>query len=170
MTKEIAILIIIQITLYAFLVWQLTIYIKRKRLEWNERRDFLKKVKDACIISTKSGIKVQSQGEKKIADWLYDHNIEFLYDTPMKAPGWRLPLRPDFYLKKYKTVIEFLGLMGDFTYANKSTRKIGTYWQMNLNIICIYPEDIEKIDTKLSKLLQTKIKEYLSYKTVYMGE
>lgn len=151
MTREIVILIIIQILIYSFLLWRLTIYIKRKRLEWKERRDFEKKVKDACIISTKSGIKVQSQGEKKIADWLYDHNIEFLYDTPMKAPGWRLPLRPDFYLKKYKTIIEFFGLIDDFNYASKSTKKIGTYWQMNLGVLSIYPEDLYELDAKLLK-------------------
>ena len=155
MTREIVILIIIQIIIYAFLLWRLTIYIKSKRLEWKDRRDFEKKVKDACIISTKSGIKVQSQGEKKIADWLYDHNIEFLYDNPMRAPGWRLPLRPDFYLKKHKTVIEFFGLMDDLNYANKSTKKLGTYWQMNFRVLSIYPEDLYKLNAKLSKFFMS---------------
>ena len=154
MTREIVILIIIQLGIYTFLGWRLTIYIKRKRLEWKERREFEKKVKDACIIPTKSGIKVQSQGEKKIADWLYNHNIDFLYDTPMKVPGCRLPLRPDFYLKKHRTVIEFFGLMDNSNYANKSTKKIGTYWQLNLKVLSIYPEDIDNLDIKLLKFLK----------------
>ncbi|MCK4330605.1 hypothetical protein KAX02_12280 [candidate division WOR-3 bacterium] len=133
---------------------RITVYIKGEKLKWKERRDFEKKVKDACTIQTNNGVMVQSQGEKKIANWLYDHDIEFLYDTPMKVPGRKYPLRPDFYLKKHKTVIEFFGLIDDPNYDNKRTRKIGTYWQMNLRILSIYPKDLDKIDTKLSKLIK----------------
>lgn len=151
MAMEILILIIIQLAVLAFLIWRIMGYIRGKKQERKARRDFEKKVKDACTIPTKSGIKVQSQGEKRIADWLYDHNIEFLYDTPMKVPGRRLPLRPDFYLKKHKSVIEFFGLMEDWDYARNSTKKVSTYWQMNLGVLSIYPDDLDKLDTKLSK-------------------
>ena len=126
-------------------------------MEWKERRDFEKKVKEACIIPTESGIMVQSQGEKKIADWLYDHNIEFLYDKPMRVSGWRSPLRPDFYLKKHRTIIEFFGLMDNLKYANKSTNKLSTYWQMNLRVLSIYPEDLYKLDKKISKFFNVLI-------------
>ncbi len=152
MTREILILVIIQLAILAFLIWRISVYIRGKRQERRAGREFEKKVKDACKIPTKSGIKVQSHGEKKIADWLCEHDIEFLYDTPMKVPGRRFPLRPDFYLREYKTVIEFFGLMDDLSYAIKSTKKIGTYWQLNLRVICIYPEDLDKLDTKLSSL------------------
>lgn len=154
MTREILILIFIQLAILTFLVWRVTTYIRGKKQERKARRDFEKTVKDACTIPTKSGIKVQSQGEKKIADWLFDHDIEFLYDTPMKVPERRLPLRPDFYLKKHKTVIEFFGLIGDMDYDRSSTKKVSTYWQMNLGVLCIYPEDLDKLDTKLSKFLK----------------
>lgn len=154
MTREILILIIIQLAILAFLILRIMNYMSGKKQERKARRDFEKTVKDACTIPTKSGIKVQSQGERKIADWLYNHNIEFLYDTPMKVPRRRLPLRPDFYLKKHKTVIEFFVLMGDLDYARSSTKKVSTYWQINLGVLCIYPEDLDKLDTKLSKFLK----------------
>jgi len=159
MAKEIFILIIILLAILAFLIWRVTAYIRGRKQEREARRDFEKTVKDACTIPTKSGIKVQSQGEKKIADWLYDNDIEFLYDTPMKVPGRRLPLRPDFYLKGHKTVIEFFGLMDDLDYARSSTKKISIYWRMNLRVLCLYPEDHDKLDAKLSKFLKAQIEE-----------
>lgn len=57
---------------------------------------------------TKNGVLVRSPGEMEIANFLYDQGIEFEYEKKIVVNGY--PLRPDFYLTKYKVYIEYFGM------------------------------------------------------------
>ena len=63
---------------------------------------------------TKAGHGVQSEGEKIIADRLYDCGIDYIYDSLIEIDGeW---IRPDFILPGLNDlIIEYKG-MDDFEY------------------------------------------------------
>ena len=86
-----------------------------------EKRLFEKEVDMMKILSTKKGEKVQSYGEVKIADWLFEHNIEYEYDEEREIASEFI--RPDFYLPRENVVIEYWGLMEEEFYQKSRKRK-----------------------------------------------
>ncbi|RKZ32792.1 hypothetical protein DRQ33_05265 [bacterium] len=106
------------------------------------------KVKRNCNINTKSGIKVQSNGEKRIANWLYDRNIQFIYDKPLYGVllgGYR----PDFRIKRSRgkdIIIEYWGRMDLKKYRIKRRKKKKFYMKKGFILISIEPhQKVEKI-------------------------
>jgi hypothetical protein len=66
-----------------------------------ERRNFDTKVELNNTIATKPGALVQSDGEKRIAEWLAAKNIAFRYDERFRiVEGYAI--RPDFYLPEFE--------------------------------------------------------------------
>jgi len=57
------------------------------------------------------GEKVKTPGEKVIADYLFEHGIEYKYQGNFNRSG--VNYRPDFTLKKSRSVIELFGDSGD---------------------------------------------------------
>ena len=74
-----------------------------------EKRLFEKEVEMSKVLSTKKGEKVQSYGEVKIADWLFEHHIEYKYDQKKEIASQFI--RPAFYLPRENVVIEYWGIM-----------------------------------------------------------
>jgi len=58
------------------------------------------------------GRSVKSKGEKRIADFFYEHNIDYQYEYPWRTDRG-VVIYPDFRLPQYRIVIEFLGLSRD---------------------------------------------------------
>ena len=73
---------------------------------------------------TLGGEQVKSRGEHRIANWLFEHNIPYKYERPIKQKGifWA----PDFTLlpnDQQPIIVEYLGLMGDPAYDEKTAYK-----------------------------------------------
>jgi hypothetical protein len=144
-------------------------YEKRKKIiNYMENRSngivdngFEEEIKKNCNIKTKSGKMVQSQGERKIADFLHDNHIEFDYDEQITlksnekneygiTTNW---VRPDFYLTEFNIIIEYWGLLGDENYDEKMNWKKRIYKESNQKLISITPKELKDLKIYLIKKL-----------------
>ena len=118
-----------------------------------ERRNFETAVEDKKKLRTLDGTLVQSDGERRIADWLAAHAIAYRYDARLRIiEGFQI--RPDFYLPEYDVYIEYWGL-------DTPRYKAGMYLKQDLymhagkRLISLYPEDKTRLDDTLgAKLTQ----------------
>ncbi len=115
-----------------------------------EKRLWEKELEQKKILSTKKGEKVQSSGEVRIADWLFEHNIEYEYDQEKEIASEFI--RPDFYLPRENVVIEYWGIMTDPSYRRQRERKENLYRMEGMTLISI--ENIGSIDSILSSNLE----------------
>ena len=131
-------------------------------VSYHEAR-FNRLIKSKCTIRTKSGIKVQSHGEKLIADFLFDNDILFLYDDLRK---WIMWIRPDFLIPEPCIAIEYWGLKdrdGSSDYDEEVITKYnediewrkGVYKCENVPLIEIFRSDLPLIN----KILRLELKE-----------
>jgi len=117
---------------------------------------FERKVDNAKKITTNSGIKVQSKGEQKIADFLHKNNIEFSYDkqiTLRSAEYGNRWVRPDFNLNEKNIIIEYWGMHGDPDYDVNGEKKKRIYIEANRCFISIYPKDLDNLEDILIQKL-----------------
>ena len=101
------------------------------------------------------GTQVRSKGEKIIADWLNSHSVPYVYEPKING------MRPDFYIKEKNTIIEYWGMADvrnpDGTmYRLKMIKKKDKYSRMHVNLISIYPNQLEELDTVLAPLVLVK--------------
>lgn len=66
--------------------------------EQSERRNYKK------FFTTLNGTKVSSKSEQYIADWLYRHNIQFVYEPYINLGNFNF--KPDFYIKDSHIYLE----------------------------------------------------------------
>lgn len=117
------------------------------------RDEFLHLIRSASQESLK-GDAVKSYGEKRIANFLFEHDVEYIYEHGFRWKG--RPYRPDFTIptkklfgKKSGLVIEYLGLQGDPEYDQQTEEK-REFWESHpeWHLIEIYPKDINKSDSE----------------------
>ena len=111
-------------------------------------------------IPCKSGMKVRSRAEKIIADFFFDHNIKFTYETdiPYRHNDKTIILNPDFYLpdhgtfdskgKKRGLIIEYNELQNP-TYIRTKNFTKESYEEMGFEVIVLTAEDINNDLLKL---------------------
>ncbi len=118
-----------------------------------ERRNFDTKVELHKEIRTADGTLVQSDGEKRIANWLSKEDIKYRYDERIRiVQGYAI--RPDFYLPEFDVYIEYWGMdTTDYKIGMLKKRKL--YQQEGKRLISIYREDKEHIEVILSRKLST---------------
>ena len=116
-----------------------------------ERRNFDMKVQNQKTILTEDRTVVQSQGERRIADWLSSHDIPYRYDDKFQIiQGYAI--RPDFYLPQCDVYIEYRGL--DTTdYKIGMQLKTKLYQQEGKKLVSLYPDDLSRLDHRLSGAL-----------------
>ena len=119
-----------------------------------ERRNFDTKVELQKTIRARDGTLVQSAGEKRIAEWLVAHGIEYRYDERFRILNG-YAIRPDFYLPEWDVYIEYWG-MDTIDYRIGMLKKKKLYQQEGKRLISIYPEDSGRI----GDLLQDKLAKY----------
>lgn len=122
-----------------------------------ERRNFETKVEDSKQIRTVDGTLVQSDGERRIAEWLVAHKIAYRYDARLRLiEGFQI--RPDFYLPEYDVYIEYWG-MDTPRYKAGMYLKQDLYMHAGKKLISLYPDDRTRLDsalgTKLAALVRT---------------
>lgn len=116
-----------------------------------ERRNFDMKVQNQKTILAADRTVVQSQGEKRIADWLHARAIDYRYDDKFQIiQGFAI--RPDFYLPRYDVYIEYWGLdTTDYKIGMLLKQKL--YQQEGKRLISLYPADLPLLDAKLAKAI-----------------
>ena len=91
---------------------------------------------------------VKSYGEKRIANFLFEHDVPYRYEAPYMW-GDRV-YRPDFTHYRAKgsgVVIEYFGMMGDPDYDAQRSQKIA-FWagRVGWELIEVTPEDVCRAD------------------------
>ena len=116
-----------------------------------ERRNFDTKVELNKTIAAQAGTLVQSDGERRIADWLATHQIAYRYDERFRILSGHA-IRPDFYLPEFDLYLEYWG-METADYKIGMLKKQQLYQQEGKRLISLYPSDKPRLDT----ILRTKL-------------
>ena len=107
------------------------------------REEFNKEIEKNLKFMTKAGHGVQSEGERIIADRLYECGIDYIYDSLIEIDGeW---IRPDFILPGLNDlIIEYKG-MDDFEYNEKFERKLMILAAAGMQVMVLGEKDLERI-------------------------
>lgn len=111
---------------------------------------------------TLKGDRVKSWGEKLVANFLFEHNVTYHYES---AHLWNeRSYRPDFTLPrstkiKSGVIIEYFGMQGDPSY-DEQTKKKCAYWsnRPQFDLIEVYPRDLKRRD--FADWLQSQLNEF----------
>ena len=117
-----------------------------------ERRNFETLVEIDKTIQARDGTLVQSEGERRIADWLTTHGFVYRYDAKFRIIA-EFQIRPDFYLPELDVYIEYWGLDTP-QYKMSMYKKQMLYQQEGKRLISIYPKDLPTLDSLLTTKLQ----------------
>ena len=117
-----------------------------------ERRNFENRVELQKTIQAADGTVVQSEGERRIADWLAAHGMAFRYDAKFRIIG-EFQIRPDFYLPELDVYIEYWGLDTP-QYKMSMYKKQALYQQEGKKLISVFPKDLPLLDALLSAKLR----------------
>ena len=111
--------------------------------EVSMREEFNKEIEKNLKFMTKAGHGVQSEGERIIADRLYECGIDYVYDSLIEVNGeW---VRPDFILPGLNDlIIEYKG-MDDFEYNEKFERKLMILAATGMQVMVLRARDLERI-------------------------
>jgi len=122
-----------------------------------KRRNFDTRVEVSKTIRAKDGALVQSDGERRIAEWLFARGIVYRYDDRLRIIEGR-QVRPDFYLPELDVYIEYWG-MDTLDYKIGMLMKQQMYQHAGKRLISVYPQDKQNLDavlgTKLERLRPT---------------
>ncbi|MBU0714385.1 MAG: HEAT repeat domain-containing protein [Verrucomicrobia bacterium] len=119
-----------------------------------ERRNFETQVEINKTIEARDGTVVQSEGERRIADWLTAHGLAYRYDAKFRIIA-EFQIRPDFYLPELDVYIEYWGLDTP-QYKMSMYKKQTLYQQEGKRLISVYPKDLPGLD----RLLAAKLRLY----------
>lgn len=97
---------------------------------------------------TKKGEIVRSKAEARIANYLFDNNIEYEYEKSVVVDGRNI--HPDFYLPKYNLFIEFYGLYGvKARYTTDVNLKEGHYIHDGTRVLRLLPFDYNVLEKRV---------------------
>ena len=116
-----------------------------------ERRNFEAKVQNQKTILTQDRTVVQTNGERRIADWLTQHGIVFRYDDKFQIIHG-FAIRPDFYLPELDVYVEYWG-MDTTDYKIGMLHKQRLYQQQGKRLISVYPDNLPSLDRYLMQKL-----------------
>jgi DNA-directed RNA polymerase subunit RPC12/RpoP len=117
-----------------------------------ERRNFEMQVEINKTVKARDGTVVQSEGERRIAEWLTAHGIAYRYDAKFRILG-EFQIRPDFYLPELDVYLEYWGLDTP-QYKMSMYKKQTLYQQEGKRLISVFPQDLPA----LNELLTTKLR------------
>jgi molybdopterin converting factor subunit 1 len=116
------------------------------------RRNFETQVELNKTIEARDGTVVQSEGERRIAEWMTAHGIAYRYDAKFRIIG-EFQMRPDFYLPELDVYVEYWGLDTP-QYKMSMYKKQTLYQQEGKRLISVYPKDLPRLDALLSAKLR----------------
>jgi hypothetical protein len=115
------------------------------------RRNFETQVELSKTIEARDGTLVQSDGERRIAEWLAAHGIAYRYDAKFRIIA-EFQIRPDFYLPGLDVYIEYWGLDTP-EYKMSMYKKQTLYQQEGKRLISVCPHDLPSLDRVLAARL-----------------
>ena len=117
--------------------------------------NFTSTVEGAKKLRTVDEVAVQSQGERRIGDWLSKRGIAYQYDERyLIARDARI--RPDFYLPEFDLYIEYWGMDTPEYVANMEKKKV-LYQRAGKKLISISWREL----SKLEQVLEEKLSRYI---------
>ncbi len=117
-----------------------------------ERRNFETQVELSKTVQARDGTLVQSEGERRIAEWLTAHGLAYRYDAKFRIIG-EFQIRPDFYLPELDVYIEYWGLDTP-QYKMSMYKKQTLYQQEGKRLVSVYPRDLPDLDSLLTAKLR----------------
>jgi len=130
----------------------------------NLTRDEMLSFRRSLVSETLRGEYVKSYGEKVIANFLFEHDIPYMYEQHHWVSGRNY--RPDFTVPKSDSmsqgvVIEYFGLEGEPDYDSLSAKK-RAYWESKTDrwaFIELGPKDWNRVAARLEACLKQKLVE-----------
>lgn len=120
-----------------------------------EDANFNATVEDAKRLRTVDEVAVQSQGERRIGDWLAKKGIAYSYDERyMIARDTRI--RPDFYLPEFDLYIEYWGMDTPEYVRNMQMKRI-LYQRAAKRLISISWRELNRVE----EVLEEKLSRYI---------
>jgi len=120
-----------------------------------DRRNFETKVELKKTIRAKDGTLVQSDGERRISDYLEREGFAYRYDERFRILNG-YAIRPDFYLPELDVYVEYWG-MDTADYKIGMLKKQKLYQQQGKKLISIRRKD----KPRLEQVLQQKLERHL---------
>lgn len=117
-----------------------------------ERRNFETQAQLNKTVRARDGAVVQSDGERRIAEWLTAHGVAYRYDAKFRIIG-EFQIRPDFYLPELDVYIEYWGLDTP-QYKMSMYKKQVLYQQEGKRLVSVYPEDLPRLGAMLTAKLR----------------
>lgn len=114
------------------------------------------------ISDTNRGEKVRSKAEKTIADYFFKNHIDYIYEKTITIGKRKQKIKYDFYLPFEHVYVEYWGLENSSSeirvkYLKRKQEKIKLYNYYKLNLVSLYPEDLNIIDSIFPiKLIKSK--------------
>lgn len=121
-----------------------------------EDRNFEAGVEEAKRLRTTDDVAVQSQGERRIGDWLAKNRIEYVYDERFRIAG-DVSIRPDFYLPEFDLYIEYWG-MNERDYIVRKNEKKFLYQRAGKKLISLEWRDLDNLENVLAEKLSRYIR------------
>ena len=90
-----------------------------------------------------SSVHFKSRGERKIAGFLEENDINFKYESGVliyQSENMPRIWYPDFFLSEFSTYIEYYGMAGDPDYDKGIKVKETAYARMEISVIPVYPD------------------------------
>ncbi|MGP1484649.1 MAG: helicase IV [Campylobacter sp.] len=94
-----------------------------------------------------SGDLVRSRAELVVANWLFYHNLKFIYE---KKPPIKQRIISDFYLSEFDIYIEFWGLQTG-NYIKRKKEKIKIYKKNSLKLIEMNDDSLRNLSVFFTK-------------------
>lgn len=121
-----------------------------------DRRNFDTKVELNKIIRAKDGTLVQSDGERRVADYLNAHSIAYRYDERIRIVEG-CAIRPDFYLPEFDVYIEYWG-MDTADYKIGMLKKQKLYQQQGKRLLSLHFSEKDRLEETLTAKLDRYIR------------
>jgi len=92
-----------------------------------------------------TGFQYKSGGERKIAEFLGNYGLRFIYEQPLLVHDYGKPRiwYPDFTLPECATIIEYFGGVGNKDYDRGVSRKRKAYAGLYLDLVSMFPQSFE---------------------------
>jgi hypothetical protein len=130
---------------------KVALYLRELRKNHAFRLRRWKRMRPGARFMTKSGIRVRSKIEKIIADFLWDHRIQFTYEPILDLGGFQV--MPDFHLPDANLCLEHFG-METPEYKESTKAKLERYERFGIRVVCTYPSDEPDIEETLARKLR----------------
>lgn len=117
--------------------------------------NFERDVNLAKVLRTSDKVAVQSQGERRIGDFLAAEGIKYVYDERYRIAADAV-VRPDFYLPEFDLYIEYWGMDTD-DYLERRREKHHLYQRAGKKLISLTPDDLPRLE----EVLREKLSRYI---------